>query len=109
MKLYADDFFISNSLPNMQKPLNVYGEINMPKKTRRTVRFQQFSVKTSGDCFRIKPFAMTHYENFIRHCERSEAISRVFNFTENAAIYMIFKEFYENGFAPLESPTIYVG
>src|SRR4030043_2159804 len=86
MKLYADDFFISNSLPNMQKPLNVYGEINMPKKTRRTVRFQQFSVKTLGDCFRIRPFAMTHYENFIRHCERSEAISRVFKFTENCGI-----------------------
>ena len=51
--------------------------------SRKLCLLQQFSVKTSGDCFRIKPFAMTHYENFIRHCERSEAISRVFKFTEN--------------------------
>jgi len=40
-------------------------------------------VKKRRDCFRIRPFAMTDYENLSCHCERGEAISRDFNLTEN--------------------------
>ena len=66
------------------------GDLNLGKGESEVIALsiesgvkQQFSVKKRRDCFRIRPFAMTDYENLSCHCERSEAISRVFNFTEN--------------------------
>jgi len=35
---------------------------------REKAKFQQFSVKKRRDCFRIRPFAMTDYENLSCHC-----------------------------------------